>query len=161
MISIAKPLDRFSSTYQRSGFIETGVAGGIAKPLLELELEDEDELLAEELEDALLELLDDELLDELDDALLDEVPPDSCPPHAPIMAARAAAPRILRDFIMSTLLVFYSIFWGASAAAVMDDFITGRGVLRHFLLPCRVSRAAKRKRFLSSCCPCSCIFYLV
>lgn len=76
------------------------MAGGTARPLLELE--DEDELLLEALEDELLELLDDELL-ELLELLDDEVPPDSCPPHAPIMAARAAAPRILTNFIMRTL----------------------------------------------------------
>lgn len=95
------------------------MAGGIAKPLLELD--DEDELLLEELDeldDELLELLDDELLEELEDELLelldeellelpDEVPSESCPPHAPIRAARVAAPRILRNFIMSTLLAFY------------------------------------------------------
>lgn len=82
-------LDRFASTYQRSVAIGTGVAGGIAKPLLELEL-DEDELLLEELEDELLELLDEELLDDellelledellelLEDELLDEVSPGS------------------------------------------------------------------------------------
>lgn len=85
----------------------------MGKPLLELE----EELLLEELdelEDELLELLDDELLelleDELlDDELLDEVLPGSCPPQAPRMATRAEALRILRNFIMSTLLTFYFV----------------------------------------------------
>ena len=120
MMSIAKPLERLVSTYQRSVLIETGVAGGMGKPLLELEdddeLLDEEELLLDELEDELLELLDDELLELLDDELLelledellDEVSPEPCPPHAPITATRAETQRILRNFIVNTLLIFCS-----------------------------------------------------
>lgn len=101
--------------------METGVAGGMAKPLLELE---DDELLLEELDEELLdeELLDEELLDEeldeelddellelLDDELLDDGPPVDCPPQALRMAASVAAPKTLISCITSILdrLLFF------------------------------------------------------
>lgn len=101
-ISIAKPLDRLVNTYQRSVLIETGVAGGIATPLLELE--DDEELLLEELEDELLlELLEDELLE-----LLEELALGACPPHAPTIMARTAAPITLINLMLGYLIDLFS-----------------------------------------------------
>lgn len=129
--------------------IETGVAGGIIKLLLALELDElllealenkllldelEDKLLLDELEDRLLieELLEDELLEEallrlLAIELLDEVPTVSCPPQAAIVTATAAAPRNLRNFINQYLIDSVFLLCGKQRpAAVMRDVLRGR-----------------------------------